>query len=183
MIVALWGSRPWLRNLQASPLLFHSIQYFSANFSFGLNPSTRKKRQHRWCHGSFQAKIKKGWRNIKLRDANSLKVRIVSANKNSSILVCFKKAWRWNNQKEKMPMDFYFGRTGKLFCWRQFSNEIGVLLENNNNQVSFPFWKKSAWGFQTRSIVLGTNILNKKTGIHCRASCLLLFINDCIYRL
>ena len=154
MIVALWGSRPWLRHLQASPLLFHSFQYFSATFLFGFNPSTRKKRQHRWFHGSFLAKIKKESRNIKLRDANSLKVLIVSANKNSSILVCFKKAWRWNNQKEKCRSTFGLKQQVNPFVGNKFQMRLECYWRTKRKKYHFHLRKKFAWGFWTTSLVL-----------------------------
>ena len=113
----------WLWHPRASELFLHSFQHFQATFSCGLNSSTTKNTQHRWCHGSFYANAKSRSRQINLRRGNTSKVWIVSANKNSSTLACFEQLRSLNIWEQKRLMHFGFRTRSKCFCEQQIWNE------------------------------------------------------------
>ena len=124
----------WLWHPRASKLFLHSSQHFQATFSCGLNSSTTKNTQHRWCYNSFCANVQSKSRQNKLRRGNTSQVRIVSANENSSTLTCFEQLWSLNLWEGKMLMHFGFQTKSKCFCGQQIWNEKLRLQQKQQGQ-------------------------------------------------
>ena len=113
--MSLRSSSTWLWHLRASQLFLHLFQHFWATLFCGLNSSTTKSTQHCWCHRSYCANTKSGSGQTKQRRGNTMKVRIVSANKISFTLACF--------EQFRLCM---FGR--KNCWWTLDSNNRYILL-------------------------------------------------------
>ena len=171
----------WLWYPRASELFLHSSQHFQATFSCGLNSSTTKNTQHRWCYNSFCANVQSKSRQNKLRRGNTSQVRIVSANENSSILTCFEQLWCLNVWKEKCWCTLALKQKVNAFVDNKFETRSWGYSRSNKDKNYACLPRIFPRCIATWKPFSGLNLLYKQTGMGFCIDSLLFFTNYCIY--